>query len=98
MNLTAKVQAHDSEIEMLKKQVAALRKDLHAEALLPPKAPFEAWVESDEAAKFGGKHVAWINEEGVIADGDGIGAVIAAIKGHPRRKDIILGFVASAGS
>lgn len=80
----------DREISELKKIIASL----HGEGSLPPPGPFEQWIESADAAIFQGKHIAFLQGEGVVASSTSLDSLAAAIADHPRRKELILDFVA----
>lgn len=54
---------------------------------------FEQWIESEDSARYQGRHIAYVQGEGVIGHASSLDALTASLAGHPRRREVILDFV-----
>ena len=99
-NLSGKV----SENAELREEVEELRErlDRHEELLkqifdpsdLPTPGEFENWITSEEATRsFRGKHIAYIEGEGVITSADTLIELVEAIEKQGNPTGVIIGFV-----
>lgn len=89
---------HEQRIQRLEKLVKDQGEAIAAlqgEAVLPPPSQFEQWIDSPAAQEFAGKHIAYLEGQGVVSSSESIKALAAEIKDHPLRKQIILDFIPS---
>lgn len=85
------------EIEVLRQQVQKHEewlKELFEPSDLPPVGEFEKWLASNDAIKnYSGKHVAFVEGEGIIASSDKLDDLVKVVEAKGNPKGIIFGFV-----
>ena len=85
------------EIEELRQQVQKHEewlKELFEPSDLPPLGEFEKWLGSDDAiSNYSGKHVAFVEGEGIIASSDKLDELVKAVEAKGNPKGTIFGFV-----
>ena len=91
--LESKVATQDNQIAKLWRIVDEMRRP---ELIAPEKSDYEMWVETADAQKYAGQHVAFVPGRGVVASADTLDALGKMFPRDKRPKGTVIDFIPCA--